>query len=197
MAEPLFHLGRNAHGATTVCKPPILATRNGVTRHAGQHAPPIAAAKPAQYHLSRKSLDSTHALPADTRAMTLPDPPPDVAAAIQAADAPDRLLHLRALIYQTAEATGATPLTETLKWGQPAYLPPKRMGTTIRLGTQGGTPALFVHCQTDLVGRWRTLFPTEFAYDGNRAVLIPDDAPEPALAHIIAMALTYHRDKRR
>ena len=60
----------------------------------------------------------------------------------------NRLHEMRALIFAAAEATGTAPLTETLKWGQPAYLPAKRAGTTIRLGVEGGHPALFVHCQT-------------------------------------------------
>ena len=106
---------------------------------------------------------------------------------------------MRALIFAAADATGTAPLTETLKWGQPAYLPAKKDGTTIRLGISAGTPSLFVHCQTDLVDRYRTLFPTEFTYSGTRAVHVPETGPfeEAAFQQIAAMALTYHRDKRQ
>ncbi len=109
-----------------------------------------------------------------------------------------RLTEMRALILAAAEATGTAPLTETLKWGQKAFLPAKRDGTTLRLGTESGQPALFVHCQTDLVGRYRALFPDEFTYSGNRAVVLPADGPfsEAAFQQIAAMALAYHRHKR-
>ncbi|MBF9044195.1 DUF1801 domain-containing protein [Rhodobacterales bacterium HKCCE4037] len=107
-------------------------------------------------------------------------------------------MKMRSLIFAAAEATGTSPLTETLKWGQPAYLPAKRAGTTLRLGVEADQPALFVHCQTDLVSRYRVLFPTEFRYSGSRAVLLPPQGPfaEAAFQQIAAMAMTYHRDRR-
>lgn len=109
-----------------------------------------------------------------------------------------RLSEMRTLIFAEPEATQTAPLTETLKWGQPAYLPAKRAGTTLQFGVQDGQPALFVHCQTDLVSRYRMLFPDAFTYCGNRAVLPPASGPfsDPAFQQIAAMALTYHRDKR-
>ncbi|MBL4626750.1 MAG: DUF1801 domain-containing protein, partial [Roseicyclus sp.] len=119
--------------------------------------------------------------------------------ALAALPARARLLEMRALIFAAAEATGTAPLTETLKWGQPAYLPAKKAGTTPRLGISNGAPVLFVHCQTDLVDRYRTAFPTEFTYSGTRAVHVPADGPfnDAAFQQIAALALTYHRDKRR
>lgn len=109
-----------------------------------------------------------------------------------------RLLRMRDLIFAAASATDTLPLAETLKWGQPAYLPARRAGTTLRLGAEAGHPALFLHCQTDLVSRYRVLFPDEFSYSGNRAVLLPATGAfcEPAFQQMAAMALTYHRDKR-
>ncbi len=131
--------------------------------------------------------------------MTLP---PDIATAFDAfPPAPRARLHqIRALIFAAAEASGTAPLTETLKWGQPAYLPAGRAGTTIRLGApHAQTCALYVHCQTDLVARWRQLYPAEFTYQSNRAVLIPASGPfaAAALQQIAAQALRYHRDKAR
>ena len=125
-------------------------------------------------------------------------PPPAVAAAIAATDQQERLLELRALIHEVASATGTDPLEETLKWGQPSFLPAKRAGTTIRLGATPTHAAIYVHCQTTLVNGYRERFPTEFAYEGNRAVLIPHEAPlnHDALCQIIAAALTYHRNKK-
>lgn len=110
-----------------------------------------------------------------------------------------RLLDLRALIFAAAEATQTGPLTETLKWGQPAYLPAKKAGTTLRLGEDAGQSTLFVPCSTNLLDRYRNAFPTEFLYSGARAVHVPSDGPlnDAAFQQIAAMALTYHRDKRR
>ncbi len=47
-----------------------------------------------------------------------------------------RLLEVRDLIFETAaDIEGVGPLTETLKWGEPAYLTGATgSGTTIRLG---------------------------------------------------------------
>ncbi len=63
---------------------------------------------------------------------------PDVAAVFNAYPPKFRrgLLALRDLILETAEATeGVGEIQETLKWGEPAYLPVKRgIGTTIRIG---------------------------------------------------------------
>jgi len=52
--------------------------------------------------------------------------------------------------------------------------------------------------KTTLVERFRTMFPNNFAFDGNRAFVFgeADAVPTDALAHCIAAALTYHRDKR-
>ena len=108
------------------------------------------------------------------------------------------LLRLRALIFATAtDIPDLGPLTETLKWGQPAYLPSiPRTGTTIRLGIPktGGT-ALFVHCQTSLIADARQIYPDALTFEGNRAIVFtPDDAlPEARLRLLIRAALTYHR----
>ena len=125
--------------------------------------------------------------------------PPQVAEKIQASAAPDTLRLIRQLILDTADATNTAPLEETLKWGEPAYVPARKNGTTIRLGATDSHAVLYVHCQTTLLDQYRERFPTEFTYDGNRAVLIPHDQPlnQNALAQIIALALTYHRNKAR
>ena len=133
----------------------------------------------------------------------MPDPiPENVAAALNAAPSNlhPRLHDLRAIILAAATATNTAPLTETLKWGQPAYLPSRKEGTTIRLGwkpEQPDTIGLYVHCQTTLVDQYRSRFPTEFQYQNNRAVLIPATQPlnSDALHQIAALALTYHRNK--
>lgn len=129
--------------------------------------------------------------------------PPSVATALQAcpANASAHLNGLRDLVLETAETlpdVGA--LTETLKWGQPAYLTEQtKSGTTIRLGWDdaGKHISLFVHCQTSLVGEWRERYGDDLTFVGNREISIPTEQPLPRepLRHCIAMALTYHLRK--
>jgi hypothetical protein len=127
---------------------------------------------------------------------------PDVAAVLEAYPAPlrDRLLALRALIQATAAATdGVGPLEETLKWGEVSYLTSASgSGTTVRIGRdkRSGRPAIFVNCKTDLLSRYRALYPDAFTYDGERGVVVGDAPDEAALKHVVALALTYHARKK-
>ena len=54
---------------------------------------------------------------------------------------------------------------------------------------------MYFNCQTTLVETFRTLFPNEFRFEGNRAIVFnaSDAVPTDALAFCIAAALTYHR----
>ena len=132
---------------------------------------------------------------------------PDEAVATAFDDMPPavraKLLHLRSLIFEVAAATdGIGPLTETLKWGEPAYLTAATgSGSTIRLGRPRKTQdryAVYFNCRTTLVQSFRTLFADRFAFDGNRAIVftLADTVPEAELSICIAMALRYHLDKR-
>lgn len=112
------------------------------------------------------------------------------------------LLSLRDLIFEMAIATpGVDKLTETLKWGEPAYLThASKSGTTIRLGWNAKTPGtarLFVHCQTSLIEEWRAHYSDTLTFEGNRAIALNINTPLPraALSHCIAMAFTYHARK--
>jgi hypothetical protein len=115
-----------------------------------------------------------------------------------------KLMKLRELILNVAaetEAVGA--IEETLKWGQISYLTHHpRSGTTIRIDEyQPGTQqiAVFVHCQTNLVETFRSMYPDTFQYEGNRALIWDelDDAQVDILKHFIELALTYHQRKER
>lgn len=135
--------------------------------------------------------------------MTLPPIPPDVANAYDAFPAPARecLMHLRGLVFVAAESLNVGELTETLKWGEPAYLTAPRIGSTIRLGWKRKQPdhaAIFLNCQTTLIGDFRTAFSDVLTFQGNRAILVPleDQPPESVLSLCLGAALTYHRDKR-
>ncbi|HWD27403.1 MAG TPA: DUF1801 domain-containing protein [Rhizomicrobium sp.] len=107
-----------------------------------------------------------------------------------------RLLALREMIYEVAAATpGVGVLDETLKWGEPAYLTPSGAGSTVRLGWKAKAPgevAMYFICTTGLVDRFREIYPRDFRFGGNRALLfdLAGEVPETALRHCIALALT-------
>jgi hypothetical protein len=126
----------------------------------------------------------------------------DVAAALSAfpEQVRARLLEVRDLIFETAAANKSVgPLTETLKWGEPAYLTEATgSGSTIRLGWFRSSErecAVLFNCRTPLVDDFRERFPNVFTYEKNRAILL--DAREPLLkaplSVCLGMALTYHR----
>ncbi len=127
----------------------------------------------------------------------MPDAVARAFAALPAA-ARTRLEAVRALIFTLADETDTGPLTETLIWGEPAYLTETtKAGTTVRLGLVQGAPAVLVNCQTTLIESFRADFPDAFGYSGNRALLLPEDPDETALSLCLTRALTYHRTKKR
>jgi Domain of unknown function (DU1801) len=130
---------------------------------------------------------------------------PRVKAVFQAwpASVRHKLMAVRQLIFDVAAQTaGVGALEETLKWGEPAYLTSQtRSGSTVRLGYKPRSPgqyALYFHCQTPLVDRFRTMFGQDFRFEGNRAIVFQqaDAVPAETLAFCIAMALTYHLEKK-
>lgn len=118
------------------------------------------------------------------------------------ADVRDKLLALRALIYDVAARTdGVGPLTETLRWGQPSYLTAATgSGSTVRIDRlkEGEGYAVYFHCQSGLVENFRTLYPDTFAYQGNRAIVFrnAERVPTRALRHCVALALTHHSRRK-
>lgn len=86
-----------------------------------------------------------------------------------------------------------------MKWGEPAYLTSSTgSGSTIRIDWKKKRPsefAIYFNCQTSLVETFRTVFPNEFKFEGNRVLVFcaAEPLPRDALAYGIAAALTYHR----
>ena len=135
-----------------------------------------------------------------------PSPPAEVAAAFTAfpPDVRRQLEQIRDLIFATAaETPGVGPLTETLKWGEPAYLTQESgSGTTIRLGWNPSTDrscAVLVNCRTTLVDSYREQFPDVFGFEKNRAILLDPAEPLPVdeLSACLELALTYHQRRKR
>jgi hypothetical protein len=114
-----------------------------------------------------------------------------------------KLLALRELVFATAARTdGVGELHETLKWGEPAYVTAgSKSGTTVRIDWKSRSPdqyAMYFHCQTGLVESFRQMFPNDFRFEGNRALVfdVGEKLPRDALAMCIEAALTYHARKR-
>lgn len=112
------------------------------------------------------------------------------------------LLELRALIFSTARHTpDVGALEEALRWGEPAYITSQsNSGSTIRIGWKSTRPdqvAIYFHCRTNLVQRFRTLFWREFDFEGNRAILLGLGKPfdQDALSFCIAASLRYRLDR--
>ena len=110
-----------------------------------------------------------------------------------------RVLALRDLILDVAAKTaGVGPLEESLKWGEPAFVTAtSKSGSTVRLAWKKARPtqyAMYFNCQTTLVDSFKTMFPTAFKFEGNRALVFDRHAEVPveALRICVGMALTYH-----
>jgi hypothetical protein len=71
---------------------------------------------------------------------------------------------------------------------------PDRPGEIRRRSIRG----LF-HCQTGLVDTFRELDPAKLRFGGNRCIPLDakDELPRAALRHCVALALTYHLNKRK
>lgn len=112
------------------------------------------------------------------------------------------MLALRTLVLKTAAQTpGAGDVVETLKWGEPAYVTVNKAGSTVRIDWKAKAPAqyaVYFNCQTNLVESFRQMFPNDFRFEGNRALILAlkQEMPEDALGFCIAASLTYHLRSR-
>lgn len=112
----------------------------------------------------------------------------------------ERLLEARRQVFVAAvDDPRVGTLTETLKWGEPAYLTgTSRSGSTLRLGLAGkpAEAALLLNCRTGLVEEIRARYGDLFRYAGTRGVLLSDAVPPEAVRHCAALALTWHARRR-
>ncbi len=131
--------------------------------------------------------------------------PPDVTSAFDRLTTDQRkkaLAFRKEVLACAAKHQEIGPLQETLKWGEPSYLPAKNnIGSTIRISPrrETGEIALFFICTSGLLDEFRDIYPTTFDYHGNRAVTLKGAIAEARaeLHHIIALALTSKLRKRR
>ena len=108
------------------------------------------------------------------------------------------LLKIRAAVYEVAEEYGLDEVTETLKWGEPAYL--TRQGSTLRIDWKSRNPnhvSVYFNCKTTLVETIKELYGDIFYIVGSREIQLPISAsiPMTQLKACISMSLRYHAIK--
>ena len=109
-----------------------------------------------------------------------------------------KVLRIRKILLDVAKENGLEPVEESLKWGEPSYA--SKQGSAVRIGWHPDTPekyGIYFHCQSKLVPTFRKLYPKEFTYSGNRAILFDkrDKVPIKQLKHCLLLALRYHKIK--
>ena len=57
---------------------------------------------------------------------------------------------------------------------------------------------MYFHCQTTLIDSFKEMHHDQLEFGGNRCIIfhVKDKVPVAALSHCVAMALTYHLNKR-
>jgi hypothetical protein len=115
-----------------------------------------------------------------------------------------KLLVLRELIFDTAASIPYVgELEETLKWGEPTYATAlSKSGSPVRIAYKASRPtqyAMYFICHTNLVETFKTMFPNDFKFEGNRAIVFEasDRVPTTELTWCITAALTYHSNKNK
>lgn len=123
---------------------------------------------------------------------------PEIAAvfAAQSALTAQGMARLRDLIIDTAASDPRVgPLTESLKWGQPAFRPKAaNTGTTLRVAAHKSAAfALYAPCSTTVIPTHAQRFAGADRIDGNRAILFdrPDQIDADRLRLTILHGLTY------
>lgn len=115
--------------------------------------------------------------------------------------AQQQLHELRELALDTASSIPEVKrIEECLKWGQPSFVVhPKGVGSTVRLGADEERVSVYFICNTTLVEDFRAQYPDTFQYRGNREIYLPLNKPVPVepLSHCMAMAFTYHLNKKK
>ncbi len=105
-----------------------------------------------------------------------------------------KIMQLRQLIFSVAKESDLT-LRETLKWNEPSYL--SKDGSTVCIAWRKSFPnqyGIFFNCKTNLIETFKEIYPHEFTFQGNRAIIfeLDEDVPEQELKTCIALSLNYH-----
>lgn len=110
-----------------------------------------------------------------------------------------QLLAIRKIIFDLqTQHSDIAEIEETLKWGEPSYL--TKSGSTIRISWKKSSPeqyGIYFNCKSKLVDTYKEIYPNEFTYEGNRAIILKYNQiiPRNELSQCLLMALTYHKIK--
>jgi len=114
-----------------------------------------------------------------------------------------KLLYLRQLIFDIAASSqNIGKLEETLKWGEPSYLTTQsKSGSTIRIAWKAlhkEQYSILFKCTANLVPVFKEKYPDTFRFGGTRSIdfELHDNIPVDELKKCIALALTYHQNKK-
>lgn len=109
------------------------------------------------------------------------------------------LLKIREMIFAQAVLLNI-PITETIRWWQPSYIPvAKNTGTTIRIDKFGDTQAaLFFNCKTSIVQDIKNRFADQVQYSKNRAIVLDagQALPSEIIQYAIQAGLSYFKQKK-
>lgn len=105
---------------------------------------------------------------------------------------------LRQLVFSVAMEDNIGEIDECLKWGELSYI--SKVGSTLRIDWKSNSPEqykMYFHCQTKLVETFKELYPIQFNFDKNRAIVFKtgDEIAVAELSHCISMTLRYHQIK--
>lgn len=106
------------------------------------------------------------------------------------------LLALRQAVFDVAKSIEDTDeLVEILKWNEASYTCRRR--STVPLDWKPPNPercAMCCNCSTRLIKTFRVMYPEEFTFQGNRALLfnVNKRPSMDAVRHCIHSALRYH-----
>jgi len=109
-----------------------------------------------------------------------------------------KLLFVRAMIFELAQALALGEVTESLKWGEPSYK--VKNGSPIRIDWKQKYPnyyAIYFNCNTKLVDTFRERYHYDLSFEGNRAILMKTTSTVPInkIKHCLSLALRYHSIK--
>ncbi|PCH63885.1 MAG: hypothetical protein COC19_00465 [SAR86 cluster bacterium] len=109
-----------------------------------------------------------------------------------------KLMLIRQMIFEIAQEQLLDTPIETLKWGEPSYLTKK--GSTVRLAFNAKQPlqyGVYFNCRTSLIETFKELYPSDFHYMTNRAIIfqVSQHIPISPLRHCLSLSLRYHSIK--
>jgi len=101
-----------------------------------------------------------------------------------------RLEQLRNLVHAVADnVSDITGIEESLKWGQPSFAAkPKGMSSPVRIDKKDEGVSVYFICTTDLVERFRDIYPDNFNYIGNREIHFA--LPSPKAGEVLVKLAT-------